>query len=98
MTRYPFSALLDAVRGGRPWHRDSGCPFCCQSSGSSGCVKVRDVYELLRLSGQQRAVYFARGLDEVQADRCAVRAGFHPWEVWPEMVEHRLAEMGGVAA
>jgi len=46
----------------------------------------------LGLSGQQMATYRAEGLTEAQADRLAVRAGFLPFEVWPEMVEHAAHE------
>ena len=32
------------------------------------------------------------GLLEPAADRYAVRAGFHPYEVWPEMLDHALED------
>lgn len=32
------------------------------------------------------------GLIERAADRYAVRAGLHPFEVWPEMAEHQLED------
>lgn len=36
-------------------------------------------------------LYRRVGMTELAADRIAVRAGFHPWNVWPEMVEHAIA-------
>jgi capsid protein len=35
----------------------------------------------LRIKGSRMVT---DGLDEVQADRIAIRAGFHPAEIWPE--------------
>lgn len=31
--------------------------------------------------------YRAEGVSEIAADRLAVAAGFHPFEVWPELVD-----------
>lgn len=38
----------------------------------------------LHVSRATLARYETHGLDDRQADRCAVRAGLHPGNVWPE--------------
>lgn len=42
------------------------------------------VCELLQISGGTYDSLMRNGLDEVQAERYAVRGGMHPFEVWPE--------------
>lgn len=44
------------------------------------------------LSGSTLKHVRVNGLAERSADRYAVRAGLHPFEVWPEMVEHHQAD------
>lgn len=46
----------------------------------------------LGLSGTTEKLYRRVGVSEPVADRLAVRAGMHPWEVWPEMAEHSMVE------
>lgn len=44
------------------------------------------------VSGSTLVEYQRIGLTDRVADRLAVAAGFHPFEVWPEMADHREAE------
>lgn len=41
---------------------------------------------LLRVSGSDYQRYRDVGMSRYVADRLAVRAGFHPYEIWPEMI------------
>jgi len=41
----------------------------------------------LGLSGSSYKQYRSAGVSELVGDRLAVRAGLHPYEVWPEMVD-----------
>lgn len=47
--------------------------------------------KILRLAGRTQKEYRRDGVTAKVADRMAVRAGFHPYEVWPEMVDHDIA-------
>lgn len=49
---------------------------------------------VLGLSGSTAQGYRRDGLSEKVADRLAVRAGFHAWSVWPEMVDAVIADAG----
>ena len=40
----------------------------------------------------RRQKYLAEGVSEKVADRLATRAGYHPSEVWPEMVDHAIED------
>lgn len=44
--------------------------------------------------GGSRFRYLTYGMTEQQADRMAVRAGFHPFVVWPEMVDDVIEDVG----
>jgi len=46
----------------------------------------------LRISNDSYRRFAADGLTEVQADRYADRAGLMAYEVWPEMVDHLVAD------
>lgn len=46
----------------------------------------------LGISGATRNRLRDEGLTEKQADRYAVRAGLHPWTLWPEMEQHAFAD------
>lgn len=50
------------------------------------------------LSGSTLKMARERGLVERSADRYAVRAGLHPFEVWPEMADEHLADLERVEA
>lgn len=54
-----------------------------RASGLSEAALARKV----RLAGSTLKLARERGLTEAAADRYAVRAGLHPLEVWPEMVD-----------
>ena len=47
----------------------------------------------LGVSGSMLSVYRTKGLTDAAADRLAVRAGWHPAEVWPEWFDDAL--LGG---
>jgi hypothetical protein len=47
---------------------------------------------VLNLSGSTAVEYRRRGLTRRVADRLAVAAGLHPYEVWPEMVDDDIAD------
>lgn len=49
----------------------------------------------LGISGSQANAYKQHGLIEETAERLAVRAGFHPFSVWPEMVDDVIDECEG---
>lgn len=44
----------------------------------------KEMSVLLKASGCAWARWRERGLDEAAADRCAVRLGFHPGEIWAD--------------
>lgn len=46
----------------------------------------------LGLSGSTEQQYRRDGVTERVADRLAVKAGLHPWMVWPEMAEQAMAD------
>lgn len=46
----------------------------------------------LNLAGSTWKQYRDEGVSEKVADRLAVRAGFHPFVVWPEMAEDNFAD------
>lgn len=46
----------------------------------------------LNVSGSTQQDYRSRGLSERVADRLAVKAGLHPFEVWPDMIAEANAE------
>lgn len=59
-----------------------------QAMGSS----VHAMAEALGLSGSWLRKIRDNGVPARSADRLAVAAGFHPYEVWPEMHAHALEE------
>lgn len=46
----------------------------------------------LGLSGSSYKSHRTRGVTELVADRLAVKAGLHPFEVWPEMAQAAVDE------
>lgn len=46
----------------------------------------------LGVSGTTQQTYRRIGVLEETAERLADKAGLHPFEVWPELLEHRLAD------
>lgn len=62
---------------------------------------IRSMVELrmsFPMSGQQYRQVLDRGLTELQADRWAVRLGLVAAEVWPELVDHGIADAEIVCA
>jgi len=55
-------------------------------------VSLHKATEILGMSGSNLKAARTRGLLVKAADRCALRAGFHPAEVWPSWVEDALVE------
>jgi len=53
-------------------------------------LTVHGALARLSVSGSTQADYRSRGVTYRVADRLAVRAGFHPAEVWPESTEHEI--------
>jgi len=49
--------------------------------------------EKLKLTGTTRKKYRDDGMTEVVADRMAGKAGLVAYEVWPEMLDHAIAEV-----
>jgi hypothetical protein len=47
----------------------------------------REALARLKVSGSTQQEYLTRGVSELVADRLAIRAGLHPYVVWPEMVD-----------
>ena len=47
----------------------------------------------LRISGSTEQQYRRDGVTDKVADRLAIRAGFHPYEIWPDMADHQLADV-----
>lgn len=47
----------------------------------------------LGLSGSTEQEYRRRGMTERVADRLAVKAGLHPFEVWPEMLAQFMSDL-----
>ncbi len=54
-----------------------------------GCSANQAIIRL-GISGKSGQEYRQFGLSEKVADRLAVRAGLHPFEVWPDMAEANL--------
>jgi hypothetical protein len=44
----------------------------------------------LGISGRTEQEYRRDGMSEKVADRMAVKAGLHPFSVWPEMADHAI--------
>lgn len=44
----------------------------------------------LGITGTEQQEYRRRGLTDYQADRLAVKAGYHPAVIWPELAEDRI--------
>lgn len=47
----------------------------------------------LRLSGTTEKRYRDQGVTWPVADRLAVRAGFHPAQIWPEWIDHAIEDL-----
>lgn len=56
-----------------------------------GCSENQAI-QRLRVSGKSGQLYRREGMSEKVADRMAIRAGLHPYEVWPDMAERVLAD------
>lgn len=63
-----------------------------------GYQSVNKAAEALGVSGTTYVRYSCHGVTERTADRLAVRAGFHPAEVWPELTDHQINAASRVCA
>jgi hypothetical protein len=91
--RYDFDTLIDVIRAGRPWHQVTDCTGCeggKQRSNGNTCVTRLEIVQRLGINGARIPAYQENGLRDWFADRLAIRAGFHPFSVWPEMCDHRI--------
>lgn len=66
-------------------------PFA--SLAAAMCTTEARAARELGLSGSTEQQYRRDGVSARVADRLAVKAGVHPYEVWPEMVDHVIAAM-----
>lgn len=55
-----------------------------------GYDTIHRAADALGVSGTTYAQYSCHGISERTADRLAIRAGFHPAEVWPELADHQI--------
>ena len=56
-----------------------------------GCT-VHVMGDRLRVSGSAMQDWRENGVPWQSADRIAIAAGYHPYVIWPEMLDHALAE------
>lgn len=52
-----------------------------------------EIRRLAPASGAELAKRRTDGVTEAIADRLAVAAGRHPWEIWPEMIDHAIGDL-----
>ena len=52
----------------------------------------------LGMSGTRFTTYAVNGVTEPVAERLALRAGFVPYEVWPEMLTHAIEDVSRTCA
>lgn len=61
------------------------------------CESYNQACERLGIGGAERKRITANGgLSLDAAERFAIKAGFHPWNVWPDMVDHLMQDEGAV--
>lgn len=86
--RYPVQPLAHCLNIKVDYPRGGRIP---EGQGQIGFAKTIGVHtkQVLRA--------FDHGLDFWQADRWAVRSGFHPWSVWPEMAIDEIEHIGDLA-
>lgn len=56
------------------------------------CMTEAQACRELGISGSTQQEYRSVGMSEKVADRMAVKAGLHAFDIWPEMVEHAIAD------
>ena len=54
---------------------------------------LSDVQDLAGCNASEWRIRKAEGVTEFVADRIACAAGFHPHEVWPEMLDHAINDL-----
>lgn len=57
-----------------------------------GASSINAMLRRLGVSGSTEQDYRRNGVTEKVADRLAVKAGFNPYEVWPEMADHLVED------
>lgn len=55
-------------------------------------MSEHEACKTLGVSGSTYVEYRRDGLSELVADRMAVKAGLHPFSVWPEMADHHIED------
>jgi hypothetical protein len=63
-------------------------PLCVAMCMTPNTAMIR-----LGVSGSTQQKYREEGVNDKTAELLALRAGFHPFEIWPELAEDRLAAM-----
>lgn len=53
----------------------------------------RDIQNVAACNGSEWQIRKEHGVTEYVADRIACAAGYHPHEVWPEMLDHAIADL-----
>ena len=85
MTALPLAPLLDRIASaaGQPIHSDP-CPYCLGTVGpASPCLRPRTVAAAVGVSSRRWMRWVAaRSIPVDDADRVAVRLGWHPAAVW----------------
>lgn len=69
-------------------HRYPWAPLAAASGLSEHQLAIR-----LAVSGSTEQQYRRDGMSELVADRMACKLDLHPFEVWPEMIEHQAADV-----
>lgn len=54
---------------------------------------MRDIQDIAACNGSEWKIRKERGVTEPIADRIACAAGWHPHEVWPEMLDDAIADL-----
>lgn len=54
---------------------------------------MRDIQNVAACNGTEWRIRKDRGVTEPIADRLACAAGWHPHEIWPEMLDHAIADL-----
>lgn len=84
----PSEPLLDAARGGRPWHLPADCPHCDYTPRPGLCVSVTMIAERLGTTPETVGRWRAGGQVRTEhAERFAHALGLLDHEVWPVVLD-----------
>lgn len=59
---------------------------------AAGGISLKRLQQTVGFNGPTYRNVRDRGLTPDQADRYAVRLGLHPFEVWPELLDHQIVD------